>query len=52
VALGGAVNLGAQIINLTNRANVIAVTTSFSNPGVPTNVDTGRLVQLSLGFEF
>jgi hypothetical protein len=48
----GSFSPSLQIINLTNRTNVIGVTTSFSGPGIPTNVDTGRLIQIGLGWEF
>ena len=42
----------AQIINLTDRTNVIAVSTSIFNPGAPTNVDISREVQLGVEIRF
>lgn len=41
-----------QIINLTDRTNVIAVSPSIFNPGAPNNVDISREVQFGVDFRF
>jgi len=48
----GHARLFAQIINLTDRTNVIAVSTSIFNPGAPTNVDISREVQFGVEIRF
>lgn len=48
----GRLHLFAQIINLTDRTNIIAVSTSIFNPGAPTNVDIPREVQFGVDVRF
>lgn len=42
----------AQILNLTNRVNVISVQTAFTAQGRPSRVDLGRQVQFGLDIKF
>jgi hypothetical protein len=46
--VGKRVRLFGQVINATNRVNVIAVSTQRATAGVPTNVDIPRQVQLGV----
>lgn len=52
-------NLGAarlrglvQVINATNRINVIGVSSSFVNAGAPTNIDLSRQIQFGAEIRF
>lgn len=47
---GGRVRLFGQIINATNRVNVIAVSTLRATAGNPTNVDIPRQIQVGVEF--
>jgi hypothetical protein len=48
----GTFTIALEVINLMNWTNVIGVSSSFSSPGLPTNVDTGRLAQLAFEWKF
>jgi hypothetical protein len=48
----GTFTLALEVINLMNWVNVIGVSTSTSSPGVPINLDTGRLMQIGLEWRF
>jgi hypothetical protein len=46
------VRLFGQVINATNRVNVIAVSTQFATAGAPTNVDIPRQIQMGVEFRY
>jgi outer membrane receptor for ferrienterochelin and colicin len=41
-----------ELLNITNRVNVIAVNSAFVSAGRPTQVDTGRQIQFGLDVKF
>jgi Carboxypeptidase regulatory-like domain/TonB-dependent Receptor Plug Domain len=41
-----------QLLNLTNRVNVLGVQTAFVSAGRPTTVDTGRQIQFGFDMKF
>jgi hypothetical protein len=41
-----------QVINATNRINVIGVSSSFATPGAPTNIDLSRQIQFGAEIRF
>ena len=49
---GRRVRLFGQVINATNRVNVIAVSTQRATAGAPTNVDIPRQIQLGVEFRY
>ncbi len=48
----GRLRLFGQIINATNRVNIISVSTLRATAGNPTNVDIPRQIQLGLEFRY
>jgi hypothetical protein len=52
-AVGGArLRALIQVINATNRVNVIGVSSSFSTAGAPTNIDLSRQIQFGAEIRF
>lgn len=49
---GRRVRLFGQVINATNRVNVIAVSTQRATAGAPTNVDIPRQIQLGIEIRY
>ena len=49
---GRRVRLFGQVINATNRVNVIAVSMQLATAGQPTNVDIPRQIQLGIEFRY
>jgi hypothetical protein len=41
-----------QVLNLTNRVNILVVQTSFAAAGTPTQVDFARQIQLGIGLSW
>lgn len=41
-----------QVLNVTNRVNVLGVSSNFFTPGLPTNVGDSRQIQVGLDFSF
>lgn len=50
--VGRRVRVFGQVINATNRVNVISVSTQRATAGAPTNVDIPRQVQLGVEFRY
>jgi outer membrane receptor protein involved in Fe transport len=48
----GRMRVFGQVINATNRVNVIAVSTQLATAGAPTNVDIPRQIQLGIEFRY